>query len=110
MQAHTHHVDLNIRRRARQVLLLTLASLGLAGGAALAQSAQPAPQAQPMAAADKAAAEAAFTRADADKDGKLSRAEAAKLPAVATRFDELDADKDGQLSLAEYMAGMGTAK
>jgi EF hand len=61
-------------------------------------------------AGDKSMAETAFQRADADKDGKLSKAEAAKLPAVAARFDELDADKDGNLSMAEYLAGVTPMK
>jgi len=52
-----------------------------------------------------AAAEAAFKRADANGDGKLSKEEAARLPAIAARFDELDRDKDGFLSLAEFAAG-----
>ena len=45
-----------------------------------------------------APAQAAFDRADADRDGRLSRAEAEHLPAIAARFDALDVDHDGRLS------------
>jgi EF hand len=112
--------DASIRRQALRVLQLTLASFSLAAPV-LAQQATP-PQRPSLAAPDKGGdkagdkpgdknmAEAAFQRADADKDGKLSKAEAAKLPAVAARFDELDADKDGSLSMAEYMAGVAPMK
>jgi hypothetical protein len=55
------------------------------------------------------AAEAAFTKADANGDGKLSKEEAAKLPAIATKFDMLDKDKDGALTLAEFAAGYTAA-
>jgi Ca2+-binding EF-hand superfamily protein len=57
-----------------------------------------------------AAGEAAFKRADANGDGKLSKEEAARLPAIAAKFDELDKDKDGALSMAEFMAGFETPK
>ena len=45
--------------------------------------------------------EIAFMRADANGDGKLSKAEAVRLPAVASKFDALDKDKDGMLSMGE---------
>lgn len=54
---------------------------------------------------DRAATEAAFKRADANKDGQISKAEAAKLPAIAAKFDQLDTNKDGQLSPEEFAAG-----
>jgi len=56
-------------------------------------------------ATERAAVEAAFTRADNNTDGKLSRDEAQRLPAIALRFDELDKNKDGFLSLEEFAAG-----
>ena len=56
-------------------------------------------------ATERAAIEAAFTRADNNTDGKLSREEAQRLPAIALRFDELDKNKDGFLSLEEFAAG-----
>lgn len=49
--------------------------------------------------------EAAFTRADGNGDGKLSKEEAARMPAIAAKFDELDANKDGFLSMDEFAAG-----
>lgn len=63
---------------------------------------QPSPAAQPMAAKDKQVVESAFAKADANTDGKLSKDEAAKLPAISTKFDELDKNKDGQLTLDEF--------
>ncbi|EHR68963.1 hypothetical protein BurJ1DRAFT_0064 [Burkholderiales bacterium JOSHI_001] len=108
--------DASIRRHALRVLQLTLASFSLAGPVMAQQATPPqrpsqnAPAQGADKAGDKSSAEAAFLRADADKDGKLSKAEAATLPAVAARFDELDADKDGSLSMAEYMAGVAPMK
>ena len=57
---------------------------------------------QPTAAVDKTVIEGAYTRTDLDGDGKLTRQEAVKLPAISAKFEELDADKDGTLSLAEF--------
>jgi hypothetical protein len=66
---------------------------------ALAQTAQPGGGQAPAANTP----EVAFMRADANGDGKLSKAEAARLPAVASKFDALDKDQDGMLSMGEYM-------
>ncbi len=71
--------------------------------AALAQQAQPGQPAQPAQQPASSTPEIAFMRADANGDGKLSKAEAARLPAVAAKFDALDKDKDGMLSMGEYM-------
>jgi Ca2+-binding EF-hand superfamily protein len=49
--------------------------------------------------------EGAFSRADLNSDGKLTRAEAVHLPAIEARFDELDTNHDGFLSLEEFIAG-----
>jgi Ca2+-binding EF-hand superfamily protein len=74
-------------------------------GTTVAAQAQTDPPSQQQA----ESAEKAFKRADANGDGKLSKAEAARLPAIAERFDEIDKDKDGFLSMAEFMAAL-TAK
>ena len=47
-------------------------------------------------------ATAAFVRADANKDGKLSKAEAQAIPAVSQRFEQIDTDADGTITRAEY--------
>lgn len=43
----------------------------------------------------------AVPRIDANGDGVIDRAEAAKAPRLAARFDQLDTDKDGRLSASE---------
>lgn len=45
---------------------------------------------------------AAFVNADANKDGKLTRAEAQRVPGLATKFEMMDTDKDGLVSKAEF--------
>ena len=54
---------------------------------------------------ERMAMEAAFSRADVNSDGKLSRAEAVHLPAIEARFDELDTNHDGFLSVDEFIIG-----
>ena len=97
---------------ARSVVLVAACVLG--GSAAV--HAQPSPRTSsgsttgtgsggmtlPRSAADAAAADAAFQRADINHDGKLSRAEAQALPALAERFDAIDTDGDGFLSRPEF--------
>jgi hypothetical protein len=102
----------------RSVLLMAAVALG-AGGAAHAQGATPsaggtsnsaASQMAPMAAADAIPAnkvtrmdlDAAFNRADVNRDGKLSRAEAEHFPAVAQRFEQIDRNHDGFISRDEF--------
>lgn len=70
---------------------------------ALAQTPAPATE-QPLAVKDKATIESAFTRADANSDGKLGKDEAAKLPGISAKFDALDKNKDGVLSADEFAA------
>jgi Ca2+-binding EF-hand superfamily protein len=82
----------------------TAAALLLLGTTVAAQ-AQTTPPAQPQA----ESAEKAFKRADANGDGKLSKAESARLPAIAERFEQVDQDKDGFLSMTEFMTAL-TAK
>ncbi|MCK6416921.1 MAG: EF-hand domain-containing protein [Giesbergeria sp.] len=105
---------------SRSVLLL--AALTLGGAPAL--HAQTAPAAKPSAtqsqsagpapkpvfgagpeAPPSTAASAAFDRADANADGKLSPQEAQQLPAIGNRFEQLDNNRDGFLSRAEFEAG-----
>ena len=95
-------IDCYMLQRAQRIAAVTLASLAL--GAPVLSQAQPATPAGQQQAADKVAPDA-FKRADANQDGKLSKVEAARLPAIAAKFDELDKDKDGALSMDEFMAG-----
>ena len=100
---------------ARSVLLVaTLTFAGIAG--AQGQTSSPAPARDAPAAtgsvpANKATStdvNAAFDRADADKDGKLSRTEAENLPAVAQRFEQSDTDRDTFVSREELMKFAGS--
>ena len=50
--------------------------------------------------------DAAFTRADTNKDGKLSRQEAIRFPAVEQRFDLIDTNKDQLVSREEFEAAL----
>lgn len=100
---------------ARSVVLM--AALGLGGASALqaqTSSALPAssqgstasPQRSSSPAPPRpAVAEAAFERADANRDGKLSAQEADTLPAIGARFEQLDKDRDGFLSREEFDEG-----
>jgi len=81
---------------ARSVMLVASWTLGVAG-AAMAQNTPAAPPAP-----DDQAASAAFTRADKNSDGQLSREEAATLPSVAADFNKVDANGDGSISADEY--------
>ena len=83
------------------IVVAVLASFALG---AFAQSKAPA---EPSA-KEKTAVQSAFTRADANGDGKLSKEEATKLPAVAAKFEDLDKNKDGSLSSEEFAAGFMT--
>ena len=84
--------SLSLLNRAAAVVALT--------GAAFSVSAQQAPTTP-----DRAAIEAAFGRADANKDGMLSKDEAVRLPAIAAKFAQLDLNKDGMLNPEEFAAG-----
>ena len=72
--------------------------------AAFGVQAQDKPAAGSTTAAAPAQPDAVFQRADANHDGKLTRDEAARIPAIAEKFDQLDKDKDGLLSLDEVKA------
>ena len=81
-----------------------------AGTAQAADGAQPGTQATGGAADTSAAVKAAFRRADTNNDGKLSREEAAALPAVAEKFTQLDKDSDGGITAMEFEAGVTMAQ
>lgn len=85
----------SIPSKSRHILAMAVA-VALASAAAYAQTAAPAPAAKPR------------MQLDADKDGLIDRAEAAKAPKLASMFDRLDKDKDGKLSAEEraQMRGM----
>lgn len=93
----------------RSVMLFAAMSLGSA--VAMAQGPGPAPvtdatngvRAAPAAAATGTNdVQAAFDRADTNRDGKLSKKEAEALPAVSSNFAQIDADKNGSLSRDEF--------
>jgi len=50
--------------------------------------------------------EQVFAKLDTDKDGRISKAEAAKGPKMAKAFDHVDADHDGFVSRAEMSAAV----
>ena len=103
MTRQIRSLDTPMLQRAQRIAAITLASLAI-GAPVLAQAQTASPSMQQAAAGDKAASDA-FKRADANQDGKLSKEEAARMPAIAAKFDELDKDKDGSLSMDEFMAG-----
>ena len=107
----------------RSVLLVAALAVG-AAGAVRAQTAPPSPAsptsppaqmepgpsgAVPQNRTTSKDVEAAFGRADTNKDGKLDRQEAEHLPAVALRFEQIDTNRDTFISLAELTkAAMGS--
>ena len=50
---------------------------------------------------------AVFAALDTNHDGKISKAEAQKNPAVSQAFDQADNNHDGFLSKAEFDAAFG---
>ena len=48
----------------------------------------------------------AFAKLDTDKDGRISKAEAAKGPKMSKAFDRIDADHDGFVTRAELSAAV----
>jgi Ca2+-binding EF-hand superfamily protein len=53
---------------------------------------------------------AAWTRADANGDGGLSREEARRLPSLERQFDAIDSNADGVISGAEVRAWRDSAR
>ena len=62
----------------------------------------------PALAADPSAAQinAAFSKADADKDGTVSQAEAMKFGITAAAFAKANPDKDGTLDKTEFVSAV----
>ncbi len=103
---------------------LMIAPLLCCTGAAMAQTATPPVPQEPVLAPSSGAIitprtpvpeatawtaqqiDAAFARADKDRNGGLSRAEATAFTDVRLNFEELDANKDGVLSRAEFEKGV----
>jgi hypothetical protein len=104
-----HHRGLSMLIQHKLAIAAALSALALAAGAqSAAAPAAPSAEAQGSAQSDAAVVKAAFKRADADSDGKLSREEAAALPAVAEKFTQLDKNSDGFIDAAEFEAGVTT--
>jgi hypothetical protein len=87
-------------------LLATSAAWAQSTAPAMGGAAPAAPAAagdKPMSAKDLAAA---FTKADANKDGKLDKIEAEGVPGLAAKFEQVDADGDKMVTKAEFEKGM----
>ncbi|MDQ3272439.1 MAG: EF-hand domain-containing protein [Pseudomonadota bacterium] len=98
----------------RSITLLAALTVGTAmcahaqtPDAAGAKPATPPTQGAPAAKAAPAQnTETIFARADANKDGKLSKQEAARFPAIEQRFEEIDTNKDQFVSREEFEAAL----
>ncbi len=84
-------------KTTRTLVAITAATWAL-GAAAQQPPAQPAPR-PTVASPDLMAA---FKKADANSDGRITRDEADKVSGLVERFDTLDKNKDGALDLAEF--------
>ena len=86
--------------KTRKLMLGAAAAIVLTTTAAWAQtSTGPAGTDKPM---SKQEMMAAFTKADANKDGKLDIVEAENVPGLVARFKQVDTDGDGMVSKAEF--------
>ncbi|MEC5387103.1 hypothetical protein VVD49_15345 [Uliginosibacterium sp. H3] len=83
--------------KTRNILLVTLAIT--ASSVVLAQQSAPAGE-RPM----RQRMEERIKAADANKDGKISKTEAATIQPLTEHFDEIDTNKDGFLSQDELKA------
>ncbi len=90
----------------RSVVLLSALVLG--AGASYAQSTAAPMAAGPQANASAKDLDAAFAKADTNKDGKLDKKEAAMMPAIADKFDQLDTNADGFISREEFSKAAGS--
>lgn len=103
----------------RTLIAAALAAV-MAAPVAFAQTSPPASTQSSDAAAQDAAAAPAGTAAapqkkswsdvDTDKNGSLSKSEAATVPALGQVFDQADADADGSLTADEYKAYVAKAQ
>ena len=95
----------------KPVVAAAATALLIAVGLAHAQSTTPGQpptgtQAPAPGAKDNASIEAAFAKADADRDGRVTKKELSAMPQLLAKFDALDKNKDGALSLQEFAAGL----
>lgn len=81
--------------------LLAIALLSLPAFDVLARQALPQPTPE-----QRQAMQARWDALDRDRDGYLSRAEAAGTPALSDRFEQLDANRDARLSQQELRASV----
>jgi hypothetical protein len=87
-------------------LILGMSAAALMASVAFANEEQDATQ---LAALDTSPA--AFSKLDADKDGRVSAIEAANDSKLAASFTQADTDKDGYLSSSEFqMLGGGSSQ
>ena len=87
-------------------------ALGLLMAATAACSQQPPEGGPPPEGAHRGPpkAEDVIARLDTDKDGAISKDEAAANPRLAEHFDTIDADHDGKLTAAELTAAFSKMK
>jgi len=85
--------------RNKHLHLVAGATIAAFAGLAVAQS-SPAPSASPS----TSTAPSVFTKLDSDKNGMVSKKEAAKNKDLASKWDTLDINKDGNLDQGEFAA------
>jgi hypothetical protein len=90
----------------RSVLLLAALTVGTLAAHAQTSGGAPVQTAAPRAAPTAQEIGAAFDRADTNQDGKLTRQESARFPAVEQRFEQIDSNKDQLVSREEFEAAL----